>query len=153
MMQLRIRQEVVLQTLLAPASALTYALHWSRSVRLTYWNFLFFRLISLKFVRIEAFSQTDEEIYTRAADIVSLIHTTTAEDIEEGLKPYVPYSKADLLDTKKKYEEWLPQIQTDLIAAAGKKGAFCGLNHFPFPEMTIENAMVDKSENRMEEEW
>jgi len=153
MMQLRTRQEVVLHTLLAQSSALTYALHWSRSVRLTYWNLLFFRLISLKFVRIASFEQVDEDIYTRAAGIVSLVHTTEGGDIEEDLKPYIPYSKADLMETKAKYEEWLPQIQADLIAASGKKGAFCGLNHFPFPEMTIENALVDKSESRMEEEW
>lgn len=153
-MQPRIRHEIVLRCLISQDSAMSYALHWSRSVRLTYWNLVFFRLISIKYVRIEeGFTPLDEEIYARAAQLANEVHTITPMDIQESFRSYLPYSQADLIETKQKYENWLSQVQSDLQSAAGKKGPFSGLGLFPYPEMSIENAMVDKSENRMEEEW
>jgi len=147
------RRELVLDLLLRPSEALNFALHWSQSVRITYWNFLFFRLISQKAVPFEVSTSLEDSLFARALEIIGQVIKSEADTLDPTQRAYLVYSKSEIRGTREHYEKWVSQIQSDLAMTADRPGLYKGLGAFPFPEMTVENALVDKSENRMQEEW
>lgn len=147
------RRELILDLLLRPSDALNFALHWSQSVRITYWNFLFFRLISLKSVPFETNTSLEDALFDRAVELAGQVIRIEADELDPAQRAYLPYSKSELRVTREQYEKWVSQVQSDIALAGDRPGLYKGLGAFPFPEMTVENALVDKSENRMQEEW
>ena len=147
------RRELILDLLLRPTEVRNFTLHWSQSVRITFWNFLFFRVVSLKAVPFETVTGLEDILFDRAVEVTGQVVKAEIETLEPAQRAYLGYSQRELQATKEHYDRWLSQVQSDLAAVSGKPGLYRGLGAFPFPEMSVENALVDKSENRMQEEW
>jgi len=69
------------------------------------------------------------------------------------LEVYRPYSRVELQRVREGYEKWLERVQSDLSSSLAKGSAYGGLGVFPWPEITVENVFLDKSENAIQEEW
>lgn len=149
----RTKEELVLKLLLGPFSSL-WSHHWFRNVRQLYWSLIFYRCISFKFLPLDqSYTPLDEQIYSTAVDLANRYQSIHPEDLAYELEVYQPYSRAELLRVRDGYDKWLERVHIDLSGALGRTGRFGGLGVFPYPEITVEHVLMDRSENAIQEEW
>lgn len=130
------------------------SLHWSQVVRQMYWSILFYRIISFKFLPFDfPAGPADEEAYVKALDYANRFLTGPLVAAPMPLQVYQSQSRAELLVVKENYEKWLERVQLDLSSSLSKTSNYGGLGVFPYPELTVDNILLDRSESAIQEEW
>ena len=130
------------------------SLHWSQVVRQMYWSILFYRIISFKFLPFDFISgPADDTVYLKALDYANKFLTGPLVAAPPALQVYQSQSRTELLVVKENYEKWLERVQLDLSASLSKTSSYGGLGVFPYPELTVDNVLLDRSENAIQEEW
>jgi len=149
----RMKEELVLGMVLgSKMSRLSH--HWCQSVRQLYWSVLLYRLVSFKFLQFGLIvTELDARIYEQAVDLTNQMQAGQELTLPAELEVYRPYSRVELQRVREGYEKWLERVQSDLSSSLAKGSAYGGLGVFPWPEITVENVFLDKSENAIQEEW
>lgn len=149
----RTKEELIGGVLLG-SLAYPLSLHWSQAVRQMYWSIIFYRIISFKFLPFDfPSSPTDESIYLQALDYTNRFLTGPLESAPKELQVYQEMSRTELLLVKENYDKWLERVQLDLSSTLSKTGSYGGLGVFPYPEIAVDNMLLDRSENAIQEEW
>lgn len=149
----RMKQELVLDLMLN-SDMCQLSHHWCQSVRQLYWSVLLYRLVSFKFLPFDLTPTVlDDMIYSRSVDLTNQILAGQDISLPSELEVYRRYARSELQRVQEGYEKWLERVQSDLSSSMAKSSYFGGLGVFPWPEITVENVFLDKSENAIQEEW
>lgn len=136
-----IKEALVLNALLGKQVA-AFMWHWSQAVRTLFWNFVLFRLVSLKTIPLEPITLLDQRILARTDEITqSFSHF---DQLSAEQRPYFAQSQAEYRHIRADFEAWLYSKTPEF--GAGRKGKFGPFARFPYPDLQPLKGREDRQE-------